>query len=373
MDDSFQFIIESPQHNQGHKKRPRLVTSCDNCRLKKIKCLQPSPETKCEACKASKIPCRFRDRERYFAERSRAIAGPNAGSGYGEDQRSEGNPALDAFSAASGSSSPSIHSNPRSNSHSPKASGLVSPEGEGNGRYQSYPPDPRRPMDPPHRHAGYGFVPPPSVQPLHNPRSSHHHSSSRQVHLFDPEHPQCPHPTLMPHFIQTFFEQFSQEYTFLSYQEIIGEFWDRTLPPLLSNCIAAMASRCAHKTCSTHSSLADGRLLRFSNLPELTVRGLHNVAETYADNAKTILSSVAHIPTMDTLHALILLSWSEYKNNRVTGFRAYYQTAMRMAMDLGLSDQNAVQMHLSETERDRRRSTWAHILQMHMTASSYNR
>lgn len=30
MEDSFQFIIESPQHNQGHKKRPRLVTSCDN-------------------------------------------------------------------------------------------------------------------------------------------------------------------------------------------------------------------------------------------------------------------------------------------------------------------------------------------------------
>ena len=93
--DDFQFIIESPQHNQGHKKRPRLVTSCDNwyapyihqippyslqySRLKKIKCLQPSPETKCEACKSAKIPCRFRDRERYFAERSRAIAGPNSG------------------------------------------------------------------------------------------------------------------------------------------------------------------------------------------------------------------------------------------------------------------------------------------------------
>ncbi len=30
MDETFQFIIESPQHSQGHKKRPRLVTSCDN-------------------------------------------------------------------------------------------------------------------------------------------------------------------------------------------------------------------------------------------------------------------------------------------------------------------------------------------------------
>jgi len=371
MDDSFQFIIESPQHNQGHKKRPRLVTSCDNCRLKKIKCLQPSPETKCEACKASKIPCRFRDRERYFAERSRAIAGPNAGSGYHDEQRSESNPALDAFAVSSGSSSPSIssHSNSRSTSHSPKASGMVAAEGESNGRYQSYPPDPRRPTDPSHRHTAsssmssyhpsrgndsinYGFISTGPAQPLHNARSSTHHSP-RSVHLFDPEHPQCPHPTLMPHFIQTFFEHLGSEFTFLSYDEVLGEFWDRTLPVLLSNCIAAMASR-------------------YSNIPELTVRGLHNVAETYTDNAKTIFSSLAHLPAMDTLHALILLSWSEYKNNQVNGFRTYTQLAMRMGIDLGLSDQNTIQIHLSDRERHRRRSAWTSILQLH-SAASYNR
>lgn len=94
--DGLQIIIESPQDTQSHKKRPRLVTSCDNwsvsstmclipvvltptsSRLKKIKCLQPSPETQCEACTIAKIPCRFRDRERYFAERSRAITDLNA-------------------------------------------------------------------------------------------------------------------------------------------------------------------------------------------------------------------------------------------------------------------------------------------------------
>lgn len=64
----------------------------------------------------------------------------------------------------------------------------------------------------------------------------------------------------MPHFIQTFFEQFAQEYTFLSYQEIIGEFWDRTLPPLLSNCIAAMASRCVRIAPSTRHKLMIGYL-----------------------------------------------------------------------------------------------------------------
>jgi len=373
MDDSFQFIIESPQHNQGHKKRPRLVTSCDNCRLKKIKCLQPSPETKCEACKSAKIPCRFRDRERYFAERSRAIAGPGMNSpSYGSEPRHEVNPALDAFSVASSSSSPSISPNPapRSTSHSPKASGLVAAEMESNGRYSTYPPESRRSMEST-RHSnsssissftssrsdhsvGY-YMTPTSPQLVHqhhhNSRISSHQPDSRHVHLFDPDHPQQPNPTLMPHLIQLFFERYGSEFTFISYDEILQAFWDRLLPPLLANCVAAMGTR-------------------YSNIPELNVRGLSNVAEAFSENAKIVLNSVVHIPVMETLHALILLSWSEYKNNRISGFKAYCQMAMRMAMDLGLSDQNSIQALPSEGERIRRRSTWASILQLHMTFNS---
>ncbi|KAJ7124980.1 hypothetical protein C8R44DRAFT_128246 [Mycena epipterygia] len=355
MDDSFQFIIESPQHAQGHKKRPRLVTSCDNCRLKKIKCLQPTPETKCEACKAAKIPCRFRDRERYFAERSRAIAGPNVGSPYGDEARS---PSLDRFSNSS-SSSPS-HSNPRSSTNSPKPSGVVIPEGDS--RYLSYPPDSRRSLDSgppssirPSRNdpIGYSFASPPS-QLLQNSRSSRPTSQhgTRPVHLFDPERPQFPHPTYMAHFIQLFFEQLGAEFPFVTYDEVSRDFWDQVLSPLLANCIAAMATR-------------------YSTLSELTVRGLHNVAETYGDNAKTILASISHIPSMDTLHGVMLLSWSEYKNNRIPGLRNYCQMAMRMAIDLGLSDQNVSPINASESERNRRRSTWASILQLHLTASSF--
>jgi len=72
---------------------------------------------------------------------------------YNQYPRSESNPALDAFAVSSGSSSPSIssHSNSRSTSHSPKASGIAAADGESHGRYQSYPPDPRRPTDPSHR------------------------------------------------------------------------------------------------------------------------------------------------------------------------------------------------------------------------------
>ncbi|TFK44488.1 hypothetical protein BDQ12DRAFT_673081 [Crucibulum laeve] len=374
MDDSFQFIIESPQHSQGHKKRPRLVTSCDNCRLKKIKCLQPSPETKCEACKTAKIPCRFRDRERYFAERSRAIAGPNANSAYMAEPKVEPSSSLDAFSVASGSSSPSMssHSNPRSTSHSPKASGMVSADVESNGRYTSYPPDSRRSTESSHRHSnsssissfhssrsdhptGYNsYLGPGSSQLLHqtHTRSTSGPHDSRHIHLFDSDHPELPHASVMQQFIPIFFERFGSEFTFLSYQLVMGDFWERSLPPLIANCIAAMASR-------------------YSTLPELVARGLHNVSDAYLENAKTVLNSVAHIPSIETLHGLILLSWAEYKSNKIPSFRLYCQAAMRMAMDLGISDQNTIQVHADERERDRRRSTWASIVQLHMTSSSY--
>ncbi|KAJ7209627.1 hypothetical protein GGX14DRAFT_534959 [Mycena pura] len=353
MDDSFQFIIESPQHAQGHKKRPRLVTSCDNCRLKKIKCLQPTPESKCEACKTAKIPCRFRDRERYFAERSRAIAGPNVGSPYGDEARLASHDHLSSSSSSSAGA--------RSSTNSPKPSGVVVPEGDS--RYLAYPPDARRSLD----GREQGFSSPirrasSSLRPSRNDSISYrialclsrppgHEHGSRPVHLFDPERPQFPHPTYMAHFIQLFFEQLGAEFPFITYDEVSRDFWDQVLSPLLANCIAAMATR-------------------YSTLPDLTVRGLHNVAETYGDNAKTILASIAHIPSMDTLHGVMLLSWSEYKNNRIPGLRSYCQMAMKMAMDLGVSDQNVSPINASEGERNRRRSTWASILQLHLTASS---
>jgi hypothetical protein len=154
----------------------------------------------------------------------------------------------------------------------------------------------------------------------------------------------------MPHFIQLFFEQLGSEFPFISYEETI--FFEQALTPLLSNSMASLTAR-------------------FSNLPELAVRGLHNVADTYGDNAKTILSSVAHIPNMDTLHALMLLSWSEFKNHRVAGFRTYCQLAMRMAMDLGLSEQSVAQMGLNERDRSRRRATWSGIVQLNVAATSF--
>ncbi|KAG6861678.1 hypothetical protein C0995_013247 [Termitomyces sp. Mi166 len=363
MDDSFQFIIESPQHNQGHKKRPRLVTSCDNCRLKKIKCLQPSPETKCEACKASKIPCRFRDRERYFAERSRAIAGPNVGTYVDEQRRNDNNPALDAFSVSSGSSSPALssHSNNRSNSHSPKASGMVSPDGDLN-RYPSYPPGPRRSADPSHRirHTAVPSFQPRNDSGYYHPPPSHtrgplYPQNSRHVHLFDPEQTQSPHRDLMQIFVQLFFKHVAVEFPFLSYDQIVQDVWDRRLPPMVSNVIAAIASR--YDT---------------DNNTGLAVRGLHNVSETYLETAKAIGNQIMHNPSMDTLHALILLAWWELRMDRHSSFRSYAASMMRMGMDLGLTDQDSLMM-LHEKERARRRSAWEVAYRLNGAATPYDR
>jgi len=370
MDDSFQFIIESPQHSQGHKKRPRLVTSCDNCRLKKIKCLLPSPESKCEACKSAKIPCRFRDRERYFAERSRAIAGPNSGL-YATELRSEPNPALDH---PSGSSSPvmSYHSHhshpshPRSNSHSPKASGMVS--ADDSARYPSYTSDHRHSSSH-HKHHSHSsmssydarnnnglpyYAGHSSTQLHHYPtssRSNSYQTDQRSVQLFDPENTQRPSPSLMTHFINVFFERHGPDFPFLSYQGITTDFWDQRLSSILANCIAAMASQA-------------------SNLPELSMRGLHNVSESYIDVAKNLLPSVAHLPSMETLHSIILLSWFEHSHHRLPGFRTFCGMAFKMSNDLGLQDPASIEMCLSEYERHRRRTTMAAIMHLNMTYNS---
>ena len=116
--DGLRFVLEAPQLSQTHKKRPRLVTSCDNwcvllphlelfleiahpslffptfppppllSRLKKIKCVQVKSQPRCEACEAGNTPCQFRDRERYFAERSRIVTGASAGSSPAHSRRS---------------------------------------------------------------------------------------------------------------------------------------------------------------------------------------------------------------------------------------------------------------------------------------------
>jgi hypothetical protein len=132
---------------------------------------------------------------------------------------------------------------------------------DSNGRYPPYSPTHRRSLDNPHRHtassptpyspydsprddSAYGFVASDSMPIGHVPAiSSFSLNGTHQTPLFDPEHPQRPHATLM-HYIQLFFEHLSAEFPFMSYEDIVAQFYNQSLPPFLSSCIASLSVRC---------------------------------------------------------------------------------------------------------------------------------
>ncbi|KAF9219602.1 hypothetical protein BS17DRAFT_385005 [Gyrodon lividus] len=352
--EGFQFIIESPQAAQSHKKRPRLVTSCDNCRLKKIKCLQSSPETQCEACKAAKIPCKFRDRERYFAERSRAIAGPSTGTatshtrpdsrvGFSDqDHIAKGeSSALDSSSGqgvACGGPQTASQSSQRASSYSPPAGS----------RYQSYPPEDARSPEPRSSHRSISSS---STSSHGYERHLGQSSQYRTSQLFDPAQPQSPQRVWMQEFIQLFISNMGSQCPFLTYDDIYDKFRRQTLSPLLANCIAALGAR-------------------FSDIPEVVARSSQVVADTYCDLAKDLLSTSLHHPTIETVQAAILLAWAEYKSGRGHGFRQYSDLAMRTAMAIGLSEDSSLQLSPYDPYQNRLRVTWSSLTHLQLYASS---
>lgn len=88
----------------------------------------------------------------------------------------------------------------------------------------------------------------PSPQMLHYPANSRPNSyqqDQRSIQLFDAENHQRPHPGLMTHFIQVFFERFGPDFPFLQYQDILADFWEQRLSLIVANCVAAMAVKCA--------------------------------------------------------------------------------------------------------------------------------
>lgn len=350
-DSAFQFIIESPQNSTGHKKRPRLVTSCDNCRLKKIKCLQPAPEAKCDACRAAKIQCRFKDRERYFAERSRAIAGPNAGGDSGTGYNNA--PALDAFSVAP---PPTSSSRTPLRQHPPSTTTFQNDPPQEDSQYHRHHPSWDSSNNSNSNSTSYppSSYPPPAAPPQQPPPSS-----TPPVPLFEPRS-QYPYATLMPHFIQVFFERMGSEFPFLSHESILRDHWEHRLSPMMACSIAAMAAR-------------------YTTIPDITSRGTIPVVDAYAENAKRIFNSIAHTPSVDTLLALIVLCWSEFKSIRSTSnydparqadFRTYCQLAYRMAIDVGWTDQAIASLNLDDAEKTKRRTTWAQVGQLQMTANA---
>lgn len=304
--DGLQIIIESPQDTQSHKKRPRLVTSCDNCRLKKIKCLQPSPETQCEACTIAKIPCRFRDRERYFAERSRAITDLNARPPNRLDRPASGDNSSREYPAqypqlpSSSSRAPQYSPTPADKGHYPQfysSSEYTGPQRNTSGDEQAH-------------------LSNPSV-PETYPRPSSHAPYYDDSQLFDPVHSQFPQIGRMNEFM-TQFVGLSESFRFLSHEDLVDRFNRRTLSPLMANCIAtwgsfalAMSGKCSY-----------------------------SIAEAYCGNATDLLVACIEQPTLEVLHCMMLLAWYEARNGRLDRFRQLCDISIKTARGLGLVDQS---------------------------------
>jgi hypothetical protein len=76
-----------------------------------------------------------------------------------------------------------------------------------------------------------------------------------------------PHPTMLLHLVQVFFEYFSRNFPFLQYDDVSRRVFNGTLSPLLANSIASLAAR-------------------YSQSSDVLTRGATAVSNAYADTAK---------------------------------------------------------------------------------------
>ncbi|KAI8992860.1 hypothetical protein BD414DRAFT_458190 [Trametes punicea] len=350
-----EIVIEAPQSTQRNKKRPRLVTSCDHCRVKKIKCIQRPFSGSCEACLAAKLPCLYRDREQYFAERTRLLSGPPAGHRDASSSAQAGGQ-LSAINASAPVSRSALSRPPTSSSTSSDAISTSSTPSNSSASGSESPPLSLHRSNPP----GYypfvdmttmdfgpfqdllgGFTAHATQQapqdPLQSlawcpPRDPALHSSlatqappmqipsmpSSSSSLFDPNDPIQPHPKLMMDFIHVFFENLGTTYTFLCPAAICQDFLNQRLSPLLANALAGSAAR-------------------FSTMPEIRQIGPANVADVYCQMAKYLIPPNGPPATLETLHAVMLLAWAEHQRGRHMLFNAYARTSMRLANELDIT------------------------------------
>ncbi|KAI0728232.1 hypothetical protein C8Q72DRAFT_384757 [Fomitopsis betulina] len=362
--DDFHIVFEAPQEGQAKKKRARLVTSCDHCRLKKIKCVQSRNSSKCEACSAARVACRFHDREQYFAERGRIMSrnSPPRGARRGSQV------------------SVSIIDPMREHSSSPHSGGssASSSDAHGSPRYTTgYGYSMSEPwtnladdrlayMSPPQEtwQAANTFVTPtifpatPKVRQHHDPSlygsSSDVQDTQRSyiLPLFDPQYPDRPNATLMMHFIQSYFDHYGSSFPCMAYDETVKQFLEQTLSPLIASGIAALSAW-------------------YSDLPEVVRRGAADVSAAYCSHAKALLSRTPQPPSLDTLHGFILLAWAEYKRARLHEYSAYVKKASILSDQLGLSNGALLATATSEYEQTVIRNTWSVVRQLVATMDTW--
>ncbi|KAI1796376.1 hypothetical protein LXA43DRAFT_616825 [Ganoderma leucocontextum] len=367
-----EFVIEAPQATKSNKKRPRLVTSCDHCRVKKIKCVQQSTTGGCGACVSSNVPCRYRDREQYFAERTRMLSG--AGSVLQDAAANAQNTAhlsaIDASTPSSsrGSSPPyisrsgsSMSNTPNSNSPSFTCSMDISnldinpfrtfvadfgtqrllSTSDGSMQPLSWSPSSTSSA---RRTPDMSFSDPAALLPKPATRTS------PLLGLFDETDHQQPHPHLMMAFLHVFFEELGPTFPFLSLESVYERFLHRRLSPLLANAMAASAAP-------------------LSTINEIMQIGPANTADVYCQVAKSLIPAEGSQATIETLHAVMILSWAEYKRGRQTMFGVYARMATLLATDLGISEESLPELtRVSDAHRARMlQNTWRGIQMLERT------
>ncbi len=106
----------------------------------------------------------------------------------------------------------------------------------------------------------YSYMPP-HGSPLYSSRSQSPPQHTGPLSLFDADQ-QHPHPNLMQNFITVLFDQMAAEFTFFTYHEVMNNFLERRITPILSNSIAAFAAQCVNFfPCSPTSDLPPSGIL----------------------------------------------------------------------------------------------------------------
>lgn len=204
--------------------------------MKKIKCIQSAPNVVCEACSSASLSCRFRDRERYFAERSKVVS--NASSKNTANQKQHTEMVINSELAPTDTPIDSVH----------PQGGVTRSSAKRATNYHPY-------------HISVN-----SASRTSTP-SDHSVSPPPSSSLFESKQPNRPRSTVMITLIQSFFDRINPDFPFLAYDETLRRFFNQELTTLQANCIAAHA-------------------VRYADVAEITARGVMFVTDQFCDNAK---------------------------------------------------------------------------------------
>ncbi|KLO11989.1 hypothetical protein SCHPADRAFT_876003 [Schizopora paradoxa] len=313
---SLEFVFEKPHKApKATKKRTRLITACDSCRTRKLKC-RPSKTGKdvCESCSQSGTACEFTERDNIRAQRGIASFSVKPEKANRKTAKN-----LQLVTRFELSSPPSFEPYRK-----PEPSYSVP-----NVDFSSRNSIPSFPSSPPGSANAYYGVP-----------SGWNIVSSRSLYLFDPSRPSYPHPHLLSHLTVIFFEYARGIFNFLDEEDIVNRVHNATLSALLANCIAAYS-------------------IRFYDNHHHSPGARHLSSAPFVDTAKLLISE-NKTPKFELVQCLIILAWVENGTGAMDSSWSYSRYATTVAMDLKLDSEESIVLDPSLKKRDQmRRMFWA--------------